>query len=118
MQCVSSQRACYQQLVVLDSATLAFATLHCSLEVEALRASPQSLHWHCKPKMHICLELAEFIAVQDGNPRDYWTYRDEGCVGEAVGLASHRGGTNSALAHARRMMNKYRAQSGLPVWLQ
>jgi hypothetical protein len=94
-----------------------FSLLYCALEREALQQDANSLSWHCKPKMHSFLELTEFIAPVDGNPREYWCYRDEGWVGEVVVLASHLGGHNSAFANAKRMLDKYKAQNGLPQWI-
>ncbi len=57
---------------------------------------PQPALWHLIPKVHLCQEL-EYQMLELGNPKHYWTYRDESFMGtvKAVCIKS---------AHPRRQL--------------
>ena len=112
---------CYACLEVFDAAALKKASNKFGLLVVAIEAHVQQLNpgtkrWTVKPKLHLFLEMTNFVIQHKGNPRLFWCYRDEtfgGCVRD---MAERRGGKNSAAATASSLLNKYRCTTALPSW--
>ena len=65
--------------------------------------------WRLKPKIHLMQELFEYQGHQAGNPRNFWTYRDESFVGFLGTMAHPRGGKHTVASVPVACMNKYRA---------
>lgn len=61
--------------------------------------------WQLKPKFHLMLELLEYVALQHGSPKGYWTYADEDFGGWLASLAKRRGGAKTPVAVALRLLN-------------
>ena len=64
--------------------------------------------WRVKPKFHLMQELCEFQGVRYGNPRNFWTDRDESFVGLIGTIARPRGGKHTAKSVPVATLNKYR----------
>ena len=43
--------------------------------------------WKLMPKLHLFLHLCEWQALEQGNPRYYWTYADEDLQGTMAEVA-------------------------------
>lgn len=75
----------------------------------ALRAEQTALgncvFWQLKPKHHLLLELLEFVAADQGNPKLYWTYADEDFGGWLAALARRRGGHRTPVSVALNLLN-------------
>lgn len=100
----------------LGAAARKFALLYTALEKAAL--DQDSTMWKVKPKLHLLLELAEYAAPNWGNPRFYWTYRDESWAGVWAKAGKRRGGANTMAAVAERLLQRFRAlQSLSDPWL-
>lgn len=65
--------------------------LYAALEQEQLVVG-NTTFWSMKPKFHLMLELVEYVAPAQGNPRFYWTYADEDFGGWLAKLSARRGG--------------------------
>jgi hypothetical protein len=72
-----------------------FMLLYAALQAEQVAINEASVFWKIKPKHHLMLELIEFIAPVQGNPREYWCYADEDFGGWLVRLAARRGGARN-----------------------
>lgn len=48
--------------------------------------------WAIKPKFHLFQELVQYQALEHGNPRGFWEYKDEDFVGWVAKMATRRGG--------------------------
>ena len=83
-----------------------FALLYVALE----RASPSPLFWRVRPKLHLMLHMCE----TGNNPADTWTYRDEDFGGAIGALTRRRGGKNSPLAAAKRMLECFIIKHKMP----
>ena len=59
--------------------------------------------------MHLMIELCEYVAPQSGNPRDFWTYRDEDVGGKAATNAARRGGKFSAAKVCEHLLVRHMA---------
>ena len=51
------------------------------------------------------LELLEFVAADQGNPKLYWTYADEDFGGWLASLARRRGGHRTPVSVALTLLN-------------
>jgi hypothetical protein len=71
--------------------------------------------WDMKPKVHLLQELVEYQAIELGNPRYFWCYRDESWCGFWAKASKRRGGANSSNMTAERFLSRYRAMNGDPV---
>ena len=96
----------------LDSAACArcsrqFCTLYKALSKEA---SDDNL-WKLKPKMHMVQEMCEVQSELLGNPRKFWTYRDESFMGVVSSMAHSRGGSATASTIPLRVLDTHRALS-------
>ena len=110
----------YSNLHNFDAASLArnsreFADLYVALEAEALRENPESKRWRVKPKLHQMQELCEYVAQVDGNPQNFWCYRDETAGGWMAHAGGRRGGRNSQSANAERALDRFRAFTPFPA---
>ena len=61
--------------------------LYGSLAEEAVGARLKL--WKFVPKFHLFVHLCEWQAVEEGNPRFYWTYQDEDLVGKMIEVAEN-----------------------------
>ena len=67
-----------------DAERAARACRQCCILYQALGDEARRLGesgWVAKPKWHLFQELAEFMARESGNPRFFWSYKDEDFVG-------------------------------------
>ena len=94
--------------------TRCFASLFVALEAEARKENPTSLRWRVKPKLHLFQELCEFVAPEQGNPRLFWTYRDEDHGGWLAAVGARRGGKNVPGTTALRIFQRYCCLTELP----
>ena len=65
--------------------------------------------WKVKPKLHLFQELLEFTAVEAGNPRNFWTYKDEDWGGWLAKRGARRGGASWAANVSLNLVNRFRA---------
>ena len=84
-----------------------FCTLYKALSKEA---SDDNL-WKLKPKMHMVQEMCEVQSELLGNPREFWTYRDESFMGVVSSMAHSRGGSATASTIPLRVLDTHRALS-------
>ena len=56
--------------------------MYCVLSKQAFDARQRK--WKMNPKLHLFLHLAEWQAVELGNPKLYWVYADEDLVGQMI----------------------------------
>ena len=68
-----------------------------------------SLSWRIKPKLHLMQELIEFIGIDYGSARTFWTYQDENWGGWLSKCAARRGGPKFAGTVALGLLQRYRA---------
>ena len=75
-----------------------------------------SICWRMKPKAHLVQELLEYQTTQEGNPKLFWTYRDEDWGGWLSRCAQRRGGhatpESVSLQVLRRFMIAFKTSSG------
>lgn len=94
---------------VWPAADVAAAGRKLMLLYSALRAEQANIGaytmWQLKPKFHLMLELVEFVALEHGSPKDYWTYADEDFGGWLAALARRRGGHRTPVAVALKLLN-------------
>jgi hypothetical protein len=81
-----------------------FALLYATLEQQAVDPL-----WRIKPKLHLFVELIEYVAPLEGNPRTYWTYRDEDYGGQLAKLAARRGGRRNPSRVAQNVLQRLAA---------
>ena len=86
------------------TATRKFVLLYRALETEAIAKQADSVFWRVKPKFHLFIELVEFVAVQQGSPKAFWTYRDEDFGGQLSKLAARRGGVRNPATIALQLL--------------
>ena len=84
-----------------------FCTLYKALSKEA---SDDNL-WKLKPKMHMVQEMCEVQSELLGNPREFWTYRDESFMGVVSSMAHSRSGSATASTIPLRVLDTHRALS-------
>ena len=84
-----------------------FCTLYKALSKEA---SDDNL-WKLKPKMHMVQEMCEVQSELLGNPREFWTYRDESFMGVVSSMVHSRGGSATASTIPLRVLDTHRALS-------
>ena len=106
--------SCYSCLYAFDPEKLKqsarrFAALYVQLE----RYHPDD--WRVKPKLHLFLELCEFVAPLRGSPTLFWTYRDEDAGGECAHMANRRGGPHTAKAVASSLLSRFIARNRAPT---
>jgi hypothetical protein len=113
VSCMNHLAACYKTLQdfdaqQLDTSARKMALLYCSLEREQLDAGVEK-RWKVKPKLHLFLELANFLCLQRhrGNPKYFWTYGDESHGGILRSIAKARGGRNTSAASAQRLLSMW-----------
>ena len=87
-----------------------FMDLYKKLHLEAL--SMKQRMWYIKPKFHLFQELVQYQALELGNPRGFWEYKDEDFVGWVATMATRRGGSNTHRVLADKVLNRYRAMCG------
>ncbi len=119
VKCMHYLAECYSCLQDFDANKLELSarrlgSLYCALEQEQLAAGVQK-RWKVKPKLHLFLELSMYLCLQRqrGNPRNFWTYADESHGGLMRTIAASRGGKNSSLASANRLLSMWAAKSDL-----
>ncbi|CAE7362648.1 unnamed protein product [Symbiodinium sp. CCMP2592] len=69
--------------------------------------------WQMKPKVHLMEEMLEYQTEQHGNPRDYWTYRDESWCGYWAKASKRRGGKNTSSTNAKNFLLRFLASDAL-----
>ena len=83
------------------------------LQYSALRreaeAGGNDLLWRIKPKMHMLQEMVEYQSEVHGNPKVYWTYRDEDFVGWIATIAASRGGPKAGATVCCQVIQRVRA---------
>ena len=62
--------------------------------------------WRVKPKMHLFQELC----LEDSNPADQWTYRDEDFGGYLAGISRSRGGKATVCSVNTNVLDKFRSK--------
>jgi hypothetical protein len=119
VKCVHNLAECYSCLQDFNADKLEISarrlgSLYCALEQEQLAAGIQK-RWKVKPKLHLFLELSMYLCLQRqrGNPRHFWTYADETHGGLMKTIAASRGGKNSSLASAYRLLSMWSAKTDL-----
>ena len=80
---------------------------------ETLQSQSPLPFWQMKPKVHLMQEMLEYQTEQHGNPRDYWTYRDESWCGYWAKAAKRRGGQNTSATNARNFLLRFLASDAL-----
>ena len=73
---------------VTEKCIFAFCLIYKSL------ASERKSCWHLKPKIHMMQELA-LTAYTQGDPTNYWTYKDEDYMGLIASMPTSRGGSRN-----------------------
>lgn len=91
----------------MATTTRELCLLYSALRKKALDGG-EPLLWKPKPKMHLLQELGEFQAQEWGNPKFFWTYRDEDHVGQMAQVAVKRGGAQGAVAVAGNVLQRFR----------
>ena len=119
VKCMHNLAECYSCLQDFNAdkfeiSARRLGSLHCALEQEKLAAGIQK-RWKVKPKLHLSLELSMHLCLQRqrGNPRHFWTYADETHGGLMKTIAASRGGKNSSLASAYRLLTMWSAKTDL-----
>ena len=74
------------------------------------RSTTSPLYWRVRPKLHLVNQMCQ----SGNNPSDTWTYRDEDFGGAVAALTRRRGGKNSPLASAKRMLERFIIKHKLP----
>ena len=112
--CASHLDACYQCLSLegegpahLQEHSIRFASQWVALE----RFFPE--RWHCKPKMHMFLELCS----QKIEPTKTWLYRDEDFGGSLAKFAKRSGGKLSAKTTSANLLHRYMMKQEPPRML-
>ena len=90
---------------VLKEAAERFVLLYVALETAALQENADSKLFHVKPKLHLFMEMVFYVCRRKGSPREFWCYLDESHGHEAEGMAASRGGPNTSVAAARRLLD-------------
>ena len=114
-QAAKHLKACYDCLHGdrYDSQVMAaHSRKFCSLWVALDAATPSSVSWRVKPKMHLFQEMCE--ESQD-RPTCTWTYRDEDFGGSLAGMSRRRGGAHTALSTSRAVLQKFMCKYSVPV---
>ena len=119
VKCMHNLAECYSCLQnfnadKLEVSARRLGSLYCALEQEQLAAGVEK-RWKVKPKLHLFLELSMYLCLQRqrGNPRTFWTYADETHGGIMRTVATSRGGKNSSLASAFRLLSMWSAKTDL-----
>jgi len=99
----------YSFLDLFDAAGLAETSKRCSALLVALEEASTPPAWRVKPKMQLMIELCEYVAPQAGNPRDFWTYRDEDVGGTSAKVTARRGGKFSATKVSEQFLVRHMA---------
>ena len=75
--------------VLLDKVVTEFCLIY-----KSLAQSLENTCWHFKPKLHMMQELSmeAFVA---GDPKNYWTYKDEDFMGIISKMSTSRGGARN-----------------------
>ena len=68
--------------------------------------------WFIKPKFHLFQELVQYQALELGNPKGFWEYKDEDFVGWVATMATRRGGSSTHRVLADKVLNRYKAMCG------
>ncbi len=82
--------------------------LYSALEQEAF-ALGDTYSWRCKPKLHMVQELLEYCTASAGNPKYFWTYRDEDWGGWLAQTARRRGGRATPSSVALQVLHRFLA---------
>jgi hypothetical protein len=77
----------------------------------ALHELSEDKCWKLKPKFHLLAEMG----MDDTNPSDQWTYRDEDFGGTVARLSRRRGGPNTVMSTGRAMLLKFMASNAVPA---
>ena len=96
---------CYQNLRYYQHDEMLQCATKFLLLIAPLEDLEQKL-WKIKPKHHAMLEMC----LQDSNPADTWTYRDEDVGGYLAGLARLQGGHHNAKSVGISVLNRWRAK--------
>ncbi len=91
-----------------------FAALYTALGREA-RAAGNEVAWRSKPKLHLMVELLQYVAPQAGSPVHYWTYRDEDWGAWTARAARRRGGAATPAVTARHVAIRFLSSSQVSV---
>ena len=83
----------------------------CNLSKALSKEASEDNLWKLKPKMHMAQEMSEVQSDLFGNPREFWTYRDESFMGVVSSMAHSRGGSATASTIHHRVMDTHRAYS-------
>ena len=118
--CMQLLAKCYDALTNFSAADFEhnatrMAILYCALEKEQLDLGVLK-RWKVKPKLHLFLELAYHLCLkqQKGNPRQFWTYADEGHGGQMKDVSKSRGGPNKSASSSYRMLCRFVTKRSLP----
>jgi hypothetical protein len=87
-----------------------FLELYKSLHLEARQKKVKM--WAIKPKFHLFQELVQYQALEHGNPRGFWEYKDEDFVGWVAKLATRRGGANTNRVLVDKVLQRWRILFG------
>ena len=71
-------------------------------------ASEDGSKWYLKPKLHLMQELSLAMVTQ-GDPANYWTYKDEDFVGFIASMSSSRGGARNPASLPENACVRYAA---------
>ncbi len=106
--------ACYECLTDFDPPRLAAGARRVASVFVALEQARPEV-WRVKPKLHLFLELCEYVAPARGAPSTFWTYRDEDYGGEAAHMAGRRGGAHTPAAVAKSLLMRFVARGAPPA---
>ena len=118
LQCVSGHMEFYLLMGVepykpdlASAACQKFCTFYNALSKEAQDSHGNDLFWRIKPKFHMYQELAQYQTFVLGDPKLFWTYKDEDFVGWVAKLARTEGGPKQAATVATNVLQQYGALS-------
>lgn len=97
----------YSSLQPWDPQGMAEASRRVASLAVALESQSPSPLWRVKPKMHLMQELCERMPGLRGNPRAWWTYRDEDAGGKLAASGRRRGGKVTTLSISLRLLQRF-----------
>ena len=69
--------------------------------------------WQLKPKIHLMIEMIQYLSLELGVHSENWFYRDESFVGFWAKASHRRGGANNPATTVERFLQRWRAMDEL-----
>jgi hypothetical protein len=82
--------------------------LYQALSLEA-EAAGMDYMWSLKPKVHLMIEMIQYLSYYHGVPSEFWYYRDESFCGYWAKASHRRGGANNPATTVERFLQRYLA---------